>query len=133
MELLPGSSPELLPESSLKEMRSTTPLLLGSSPEESALTSMHVDRFLLHVQEKTLPLHWRASLESTNLAIARVYGFLYKASEELASSMENRGRRTGAIRWNVYSPSQRKLTLLAGVADSTEEDGRGRGRRASSM
>jgi hypothetical protein len=46
-----------LPESSLKEMRSTTPLLLGSSPEESALTSMHVDRFLLHVQEKTLPLH----------------------------------------------------------------------------
>jgi hypothetical protein len=42
---------------SLKEMRSTTTLLPGSSPEESALTSMRVDRFFLHIEEKTLPLH----------------------------------------------------------------------------
>jgi hypothetical protein len=47
------SSPELLSESSPEEMRSTsTTLLLGSSLEESALTSMHVDRFFLWVEEK---------------------------------------------------------------------------------
>jgi hypothetical protein len=51
------SSPELLPESSLEEMMSTTTLLPRSSPEESVLTLMHVDRFFLHVEEKTLPLH----------------------------------------------------------------------------
>jgi hypothetical protein len=46
-ELLPESSPELLRESSPEEMRSTsTTLLSGSSLEESALTSMYVDRFL---------------------------------------------------------------------------------------
>jgi hypothetical protein len=51
LELLLESSPELLPESLPKEMRSTsTNLLPGSSLEESALTSMHVE-------EKTLPLH----------------------------------------------------------------------------
>jgi hypothetical protein len=52
------SSPELLPESSPEEMRSTsTTLLPGSSLEESALTSMCVDRFFLRVEEKTLSLH----------------------------------------------------------------------------
>jgi hypothetical protein len=52
------SSLELLPESSPEEMRSTsTTLLLGSSLEESVLTSMRVDRFFLRVEEKTLPLH----------------------------------------------------------------------------
>jgi hypothetical protein len=57
-ELLPESSLELLSESLLEEMRPTsTTLLLGSSLEESALTSMHVDRFFLRVEEKTLPLH----------------------------------------------------------------------------
>jgi hypothetical protein len=56
--LLPESSPGLLPESSPEEMRSTsTTLLPGSSLEESALTSMRVDRFFLRVEEKTLPLH----------------------------------------------------------------------------
>jgi hypothetical protein len=54
------SSLELLLESSLKEMRSTsTTLLPGSSLEESALTSMHVERFFLRGEEKTLPLHGR--------------------------------------------------------------------------
>jgi hypothetical protein len=39
-------------------MRSTsTTLLLGSSLEESTLTSMHMDHFFIHVEEKTLPLH----------------------------------------------------------------------------
>jgi hypothetical protein len=39
-------------------MRSTsTTFLPGSSLEESALTSMCVDRFFLRVEEKTLPLH----------------------------------------------------------------------------
>jgi hypothetical protein len=57
-ELLPESSPELLPESSPEEMRSTsTTLLPGSSLEDSALTSMRVDRFFLRVEENTLPLH----------------------------------------------------------------------------
>jgi hypothetical protein len=57
-ELLPESSPELLPESSPDEMRSTsTTLLPGSSLEESALTSMCMDRFFLCVEEKILPLH----------------------------------------------------------------------------
>jgi hypothetical protein len=52
------SSPELLPESSPEEMRSTsTTLLPGASLEESALTSMHVDRFFLRVEEKNLPLY----------------------------------------------------------------------------
>jgi predicted LPLAT superfamily acyltransferase len=52
-ELLPESSPELLPESSLEEMRSTsTTLLPRLSLEESALTSMRVDRFFLRVEEK---------------------------------------------------------------------------------
>jgi hypothetical protein len=57
-ELLPESSPELLPESSPEEMRSTSTTLLRGTPlDESALTSMGVDRFFLRVEEKTLPLH----------------------------------------------------------------------------
>jgi hypothetical protein len=57
-KLLQELSPELLPESSPEEMRSTsTTLLPESSLEESALTSMSMDRFFLRVQEKTLPLH----------------------------------------------------------------------------
>jgi hypothetical protein len=51
-ELFPESSLELLPESLPEEMRSTnTTLLPGSSLEESALTSMRVDRFFLHAEE----------------------------------------------------------------------------------
>jgi hypothetical protein len=51
-------SPKLLLESSPEEMRSTsTTLLPGTSLDESMLTSMRVDRFFLHVEEKTLPLH----------------------------------------------------------------------------
>jgi hypothetical protein len=76
---------------------------------------------------------WQASLESANLALARVYGFLPRADEEPASSMERRGRRMGAARWDGSSLSPRNLTLLEGVADNTEEDGRGRGRGASSL
>jgi hypothetical protein len=73
------------------------------------------------------------SLESANLALARVYGFLPRADEEPASSMDRRGRHMGAARWDDSSSSPRNLTLLAGAADSTEEDGRGRGRGASSL
>jgi hypothetical protein len=76
-ESSPESSLELLSESSLEEMRSTsTTLLPGSSLEKSALTSMRVDRFFLHVEEKNPASPWRASLESANLALVRVYGFL---------------------------------------------------------
>jgi hypothetical protein len=46
------SLPELLPESSPEEMRSTTTLLPALSLEESALTSMRVDHFFLRVEEK---------------------------------------------------------------------------------
>jgi hypothetical protein len=56
-----------------------------------------------------------------------------QADEELTSSMERRGRRTGAACWDGSSSSPWNLTLLVGAADSTEEDGRGRGRRASSL
>jgi hypothetical protein len=59
-ELLSESSLELLLESSPEEMRSTSTTLLPKSLlEESALTSMCVDRFFLRVEEKTLPLHGR--------------------------------------------------------------------------
>jgi hypothetical protein len=61
------SSPELLPESSPEEMRSTsTTLLPGPSLEESALTSMRVDRFFLRVEEKNPASPWRVLLESAN-------------------------------------------------------------------
>jgi hypothetical protein len=94
---------------------------------------MHLDYFFLRVEEKNPDSPWRASLESANMALTRVYGFLPRADEESASSMERRGRRTGAARWDSSSWSPRNLTLLAGAADSTEEDGRGRGRGASSL
>jgi hypothetical protein len=57
LELLLGLSQELLPESSLKEMRSSTTIYPQSSLEEFVLTSMRMDRFFLWVEEKTLPLH----------------------------------------------------------------------------
>jgi hypothetical protein len=132
-ELLSESSSELLPESLPEEMRSTsTTLLPGSSLEESTLTSMRVDRFFLRVRKKPAS-PWRASLESANLALARVYGFLPRADEELTSSMERRGRHTGAARWDDSSSSPQNLTLLAGAADSTKEDGQGHGYGASSL
>jgi hypothetical protein len=49
---------------------------------------MRVDRFFLRVEEKNLASPWWASLESSNLALARVYGFLPQADEEPTSSME---------------------------------------------
>jgi hypothetical protein len=52
------SSSELLPDSSPKEMRSTTTLLPGSSLEESAFTSMLVDRFFLRAEEKKPASPW---------------------------------------------------------------------------
>jgi hypothetical protein len=73
------------------------------------------------------------SLESANLALARVYGFLPRADEELASSMECRGRRTGAACWDGSSSSLRNLNLLAEAADNTKEDRWGRGRGATSL
>jgi hypothetical protein len=72
-------------------------------------------------------------LESANLALARVYGFHPQADQEPTSSMERRGRCTGVARWDVSSSSPRNFTLLVGAADSTEEDGRGRARGASSL
>jgi hypothetical protein len=74
---------------------------------------------------------WQVSLESATLALARMYGFLPRADKELASSMECRGRHTRSAHWDGSSSSLWNLTLLAGAADSTVEDGRGRGRRAS--
>jgi hypothetical protein len=63
------------------------------------------------------------------LALAHVYGFLPWADKEPATSMERKGRHMGAARWDGSSSSPWNLTLLTGAADSTEEDGRGRGRR----
>jgi hypothetical protein len=90
------SSSELLSESPTEEMRSTnTTLLPRLSLEEYALTSMRVDCFFLRIKETNPASPWRALLESANLALARVYGFLPRANEEPTSSMECRGRRTG--------------------------------------
>jgi hypothetical protein len=103
-KLLPESSLELLAEMLPEEMRSTnTTILSGSSLEVSALTSMRVDRYFVRVEEKNPASPWRASLESANLALARMYDFLPRADEELTSSMECRGRRTGAARWDGSS------------------------------
>jgi hypothetical protein len=74
-----------------------------------------------------------ASLESANLALAHVYGFLPQADEESTSSMERRGTRTRAACWDGSSSSPWNLTLLAGATDSTEQDERGCGRGASSL
>jgi hypothetical protein len=92
-----------------------------------------VDRFFLRVEEKNPAFPWRASVESANLTLAHEYGFLPRADEKPTSSMECRGRRTGEARWDGSSSSPRNLTLLAGAADITEEDRRGRGRGASSL
>jgi hypothetical protein len=67
------------------------------------------------------------------LALACVYGFLPRADEKLASSMERQGRRAGEVRWDGSSSSPRNITNLAGAADSTEEDRRGRGHGSSSL
>jgi hypothetical protein len=48
---------------------------------------MCVDRFFLLVDEKNSASPWRASLESANLALVRVYVFLPRDNEEPASSM----------------------------------------------
>jgi hypothetical protein len=116
-------------------MRSTsTTLLPGSSLEESTLAGRdEVDRFFLRDKEKNPASPWCASLESANLALPCVYGFLPQADEEPASSLERRGRRMGAARWDGSSSSHQNFTLLSGAADSTEEDGPGRGRGASSL
>jgi hypothetical protein len=93
---------------------------------------MRVDRFFLRVEEKNY-------LSMAGVAGVRQLGpcprvrFPPQADKEPASSMERLGRRTGATRWDSSSSSPRNLTLLAGAADSTEEDGRGRGRGASSL
>jgi hypothetical protein len=127
------SSPELLPESSPEEMRSTsTTLLPGSSLEESALTSMHMYRFFLRVEEKNMPLHGGHRWSPPTWPLRGVW-LPPRADEEPTSFMERRGRRTGVARWDDSSSSPRNLTLLAGAADSTEEDGRGHGRGASSL
>jgi hypothetical protein len=39
----------------------------------------------------------------------------------------------GAARWDSSSSSPWNLTILAGAADSTKEDGRGRGRGACTL
>jgi hypothetical protein len=82
---------------------------------------------------KNLASPWRASLESSKLALARMYGLLPRADEELDSSMERRERRTGAARWDDFSSSPWNLTLLEGAAHNTEEDRWGCGRGASSL
>jgi hypothetical protein len=62
-----------------------------------------------------------------------VYSFLPRADEEPTSSMEREGRCTGAEWRDDSSLSPRNLTLLVGEADSTDEDGQGRGHGASSL
>jgi hypothetical protein len=124
----------LLPESPQEKMRSTsTTLLPGSLLEKSVLTSMRVDRFFLRTEgKKTLPLHGgrRRSPPTWPLRACMASPPVWRKT---TSSMERWGRRTGAAHWGGSSSSPRNLTLLAGAADNTEEDGRGRGRGSSSL
>jgi hypothetical protein len=131
--LLPESSPKLLPESSLEEMSSTSTILLpGSSLEEFALTSMCVDRFFLRVEEKTPPLHggrrWSPPTWPLHVCTASSPG---RRRTDLLHGAPRKTHR--ATRWDGSSSSPRNLALLVGAADSTEEDGRGCDRRASSL
>jgi hypothetical protein len=128
------SSLELLPESSQEEMRSTsTTLLLGSLLEKSALTSMRVDRFFLRTEEKKHCLSMAGVAGVRQLGPCTRVRLLPRSDEKTTTSMERWGRRTGAAHWDGSSSSLRNLTLLAGAVDNTEEDGRGRGRGASSL
>jgi hypothetical protein len=131
-ELLSESLPELLTESSSEEMRSTNITLLpGSLLEESALTSMRVDRFFLRVEEK-IPCLSMASIAGVRQLspCARVrLPPLGRRRTDLfhgASSETHRGGTLGQLLFVTAVPHS-----LGGAADSTEEDRRGRGRRAS--
>jgi hypothetical protein len=100
LELLAESSSELLRESSLEEMRSTsTTLLPGSSLEESALTSMRVDRFFLCVEEKTLPLHgghrWSPPTWPLCACTASSLGPTKNRPLPRSTEEDTRGRRAG--------------------------------------
>jgi hypothetical protein len=90
----------LLPESSSEEMRSTTTTLLpGSSLEESALTSMRVDRFFLRVEEKTLPLHgghrWSPPTWPLRACTASSLGPTKNRPLPWSAEEDARGRRAG--------------------------------------
>jgi hypothetical protein len=92
------------------------------------LTSMCVDRFFLRIEEKTLPLHggcrWSPPTWPLRACTASPPG------RRRTSLFHGAPRKT---RWDGSSSSLRNLTLLAGLADNTEEDGCGRGREASSL
>jgi hypothetical protein len=72
---------------------------------------MCVDRFFLRVEEKNPASPWRVSLESTNLALARVYDLLPGSTKNrsLPWSVEEdaRGRRAGT------APFRRRRTSLS--------------------
>jgi hypothetical protein len=93
---------------------------------------MRVDHFFLCVEEKNSAYPWWVLLESANLVLARVYGFLPRADEEPTSSMERRGRRRGSAMGQLLFVTSEPHSL-GGEADNTEECRRGRGRRASSL
>jgi hypothetical protein len=113
-------------------MRSnSTTLVPGTSLEESALTSFCVDRFFLRVEEKSLPLHGGHRWSPPTWPLRVCTASSPSTDEELASSMERQGRHTRAACWDGSYLPLRNLTLLAGAADSTKEDGRGCGRRSS--
>jgi hypothetical protein len=110
-------SPELLPE---------------SSPEESALTSTHVDRFFLHVEEKTI-------LSMAGIAGVRQLGPC--ACVRLPSPGRRRtwlfheaprkthgGDALGRLLFVAAEPHS-----LGGAENSTEKNGRGHSRGASSL
>jgi hypothetical protein len=94
---------------------------------------MHMDRFFLRVEEKTLPLHsgrhWSPPTWPLRACTASSPG--PTKNRPLPWSAEEDAR--GCACWDGSSSSQRNLTLLAGAADNTQEDERGRGRRASSL
>jgi hypothetical protein len=91
--------------------------------EESALTSMRVDCFFLRIEEKNPSLSMAGVAGVRQLGPCARLCLPPQAKEEPTSSMERRGRHTGATRWNGSSSSPRNLTLLAGGG------GQHRGRR----
>jgi hypothetical protein len=126
------SLPELLLESSPEEMRSTTTLLPGSLLEQSVLTSMHVDRFFLRVVKK--PCHSMASVAGVHQLSPCTCVRLPPLGRRRIGLFHGAPRKMhggGALGWLLFVTAAPHS--LGGVEDSTEEDGWGHGREASSL
>jgi hypothetical protein len=97
-----------------------------------ALTSIRVDRFFLRVEKKTLPLHggycWSPPTCPLCACMTSSPGPKKNRPLPWRAEKTHRGGVLGRLLFVTAEPHS-----LGGVTDSTEEDGRGRGRWASSL